>query len=257
MDNKDKGICRMSMVAMRNQPEYAANMDSQLLFGEHYTVVQEEGDWLKIRLHYDSSEGWIPINQHAPISLEYFDQINLSDYKVCTDISGTIFFQKKYVNIVLGSILPITTNELFKMEEQVAFNGSSKSLSQRREVEFLLEIVKHYLHAPYLPGGKGPFGIDGGGFIQQVFKIGGYQLPRTMREQKKLGEEIEDQNAIKPGDLVFSTNKAVSAGFICLSENEYAGMYQGAVSKLQDLNFLKHKLIIKRILKRTMMPVAE
>lgn len=248
MINAEKGICRLSLVAMRSKPGHTSVMISQLLFGEHYAVIDKDGTWLKIKLHFDSSTGWIATNQHTSISIEYFDQINLSDYKVCTDMSGTIFFHKKYVSIMLGSVLPITTNELFKMEEQIAFNGSSKSLSQRREIEFMMATIKQYLHAPYLLGGKGPFGIDEGGFIQQVFKICGYKLPRTTADQKLLGEPIADQEDIKTGDLIFSSKKNDPIGLICLGINAYVGIYDGAVSKLTDLSFLKKKIMIKRVL---------
>ena len=185
-----KGICRLSVIAMRDLPKSDAKMCSQLLFGEHYEVLESEGDYVKIKLSFDESQGWISVAQHTLISEDYFNQVNDSDYKVCTEVSGTIFFQKKNAHILLGSVLPITTNELFKMEEQVAYNGDSKSLSQKREFEFMKGIIKHYMHAPYLSGGKTPFGIDEAGLIQQVFKICGYRLPRTLADQAKAGKEI-------------------------------------------------------------------
>lgn len=234
-----KGICRLSVVPMRAKPASDASLISELLFGEHYTVLDDKDNYLYIQLDFDCSTGWISKTQHTPISEEYFDHVSLSDYKVCIDISGTIFFQKKHVHILLGSILPITTHELFKMEEQVAFNGESKSLSQKREFEYMAEVIKKYLHAPFLQGGKTPFGIDEGGFIQQVFKICGYKLPRTIAEQCMAGQEVTDMDTLIPGDILFTKGEKHLLGFICMGEGQYVGVLEGQVSKLSadDVEF--------------------
>jgi hypothetical protein len=239
-----KGICRLSVVAMRTEPKTDAPLVSQLLFGEHYSVLEEVNDWLRIMLYCDNSEGWISKEQHSSISDEYFNQVNLSDYKVCTDISGKIFFQKKHVHILLGSILPISTNELFKLEEQVAFTGDSKSLSQRREFDFLKEVLNKYHHAPYLEGGKTPFGIDHAGFVQQVFKIGGYKLPRTVDKQRQFGQTIESKTDLQAGDLIFSG----SSVFIYLGDDKAIGIVEGSVERIKDLAVILGGATFKRIL---------
>lgn len=243
----------MSVVPMRATPKNDAVLVSQLLFGEHYTVLDQQDEMIQIQLHFDNSEGWIRSDQHAAISEEYFQQVNLSDYKVCIDLSGTIFFQKKHVHILLGSILPITTNELFKLEEQVAFNGDSKSLAQKREFEYLKEIIKKYLHAPYLSGGKSPFGVDASGFIQQVFKICGYKLPRSITEQRQAGQEIDGLEAIIPGDLLFP-EKEVESGFIFLGEDSYAGIDNGEVAKNNFEQLGSNQFMIRRILLKNLAP---
>lgn len=253
MNLNPKGICRLSVVPMRAVAKSDSSMVSQLLFGEHYTVLEEKNNMLKIQLHFDNSEGWIIKNQHTSISEEYFNQVNLSDYKVCIDLSGTIYFQKKHVHILFGSVLPITTNELFKLEEQVAFNGESKSLSQKREFEYLREVMKKFINAPYLPGGKTPFGVDAGGFIQQVFKVCGYKLPRTIEGQMKAGQDVANVDDIIPGDLVFSNEKS-EAGCIFLGGDDYVGIREGEVKKLGFDKIGDQKPVARRILLKKLSP---
>lgn len=244
----EKGICRMSLVPMRCEPHDSAVMVSQILFGEHYSVINKNGTWLQVQLHFDRSEGWIRKDQHEVISPEYFEQINNSDYKVCTELSSNIFFKKKHVNILLGSVLPISTNELFKIEEQVAFNGSSKSLSQKREFEYFKDVLGSYMYAPYLPGGKSPFGVDESGFIQQVFKICGYKLARTLEQQIKQGTEVDKLDNTVQGDVVFVGRGQPTSGFIMCSKKEYIGVYNGMVQKI-DGTFLKDNILaIRRVL---------
>lgn len=107
----------------------------------------------------------------------------------------------------MGSVLPIAHTELFDIEEQFAFNGESKSLGQRREYEFLRTVAYKYLNAPYLWGGKSPFGIDCSGFTQMVFKITGYKLRRDTTQQIIQGNEIDELAEALPGDLVFFQNE--------------------------------------------------
>lgn len=249
MNGMEKGICRSSLVAMFKLPSYDSGLKTQLLFGEHYSVLEKKDDWVHVKLHSDDSEGWIVGHHHCLITQEYFDQINLSDYKICTDVTGNIFFQKKHVNILIGSILPISTNELFKLEEQVAFNGGAKSLSQRREEEFLKEVVSVFMHSPYLPGGKSPFGIDHGALVQLVFKVCGYRVKRTLKEQLDQGSQVASKENIEPGDVVYVGNQEPEAAYIVMPDLKYVGIFQGSVQKLSELENLGNILAIRRILR--------
>jgi gamma-D-glutamyl-L-lysine dipeptidyl-peptidase len=200
----DYGICRLSVVAVRPGSGSVEQL-SQLLFGEHYIVESQSKDhkWLQITTH-DGLTGWIDRLQHHSVSLEYFNQVSNSEFKITTDIVSTILYKKSPVSIVLGSIVPISGSELFKMEEQFAFNGESKSLGQRRDFEYMKGIANRYINAPQQIGGRNPFGIDAAGLVHMVFRIGGYNLPRAVQAQFNLGKKVKDA---KPGDLVFFGGK--------------------------------------------------
>lgn len=190
------------MVAVRQSPEFHAPLVTQLLFGDHYEVISaQQAQWVNVRIHFDKTEGWIPVNQHHAITQEYFDQINHANYKITTDLTSNILYKKSPITILMGSVVPISGSELFKMEEQFAFNGEAKSLGQRRDGEFVVALAIKWLNAPELPGGRSPFGVGAPGFIQLVFKIAGYQLPQNAEQQMTEGKSIEQTEA-RPGDLV-------------------------------------------------------
>lgn len=207
-ENLDFGVCRLSLVSVRAESNDKAEVTTQLLFGEHYEVLSASKDkkWLKIKMHFDQYEGWIDFKQHHPISKDHFDYINRADFKISTDTTTSILYNKSPLPILMGSIIPISGSELFRMEEQFAFNGESKSLGQKRDAEFIKITAKKYLNAPYQWGGKNPFGIDCSGFVQMVFKINGYSLQRDSAQQVKQGKAVMFQE-IQPGDLVFFKNK--------------------------------------------------
>lgn len=205
MEEIDFGVCRLSVVSIRKEPADRSEQVTQLLFGDHYRVLEETQDqkWLRISIDYDQYEGWLDSKQHQSVSREYFQHINHAEFKITTDITSSILYNKSPLVILIGSIIPISSSELFKMEEQFAFNGESKNLGQRRDFEFLRTVASKYLNSPYQWGGKGPFGIDCSGFTQMVFKLCGYKLLRDTSQQVNQGKAVESLAASRPGDLAF------------------------------------------------------
>ena len=64
-----------------------------------------------------------------------------------------------------------------------------------------------YLNAPYLWGGRSPFGIDCSGFTQMVFKLCGIKLLRDAYQQAEQGYLINLLDEAHAGDLVFFDNE--------------------------------------------------
>ncbi len=203
------GVCRLAVVPVRSEGKHKAEQRTQLLFGDHYEILNfsDDKNWARIRIHSDGTEGWLDAHQHHEISKEYFDQINQTDYKITTEIASSVLYKKSPLTIVMGSIVPVSSSELFKIEEQFAFNGESKSLGQRRDAEFLIGVAKKYISSPYQWGGKSPFGIDAPGFVQMVFRIAGYSLQRDVKQQATQGKKIKSYAEAVVGDVAFFTDK--------------------------------------------------
>lgn len=208
MDTKNYGVCRLSVISVRAQASDKAEQVTQLLFGDHYEITETSADkkWLKVQIFADQYEGWINYLQHHEISAEYFDYLSQSDLKITTDLTSSILFNKVSLVILIGSTIPISGSELFRMEEQFAFNGESKNAGLKRGFDFLSAIAQKFLYVPYQWGGKSPFGIDCSGFTQVVFKICGYALLRDAHQQARQGKAVPGFGDAKPGDLVFFKN---------------------------------------------------
>lgn len=209
MEEIDFGVCRLSVVSVRKEPADQSEQVTQLLFGDHYTVLEVSANekWIRIKIHFDQYEGWIDVKQHQSITPEHFNHINHAEFKITTDLTSSLLYNKSPQVILMGSIIPITSSELFRMEEQFAFNGEAKNIGQRREFDFLRVIALKYLNSPYQWGGKSPFGIDCSGFTQMVFKICGYRLLRDAAQQVTQGKAVESLGSARQGDLVFFKNE--------------------------------------------------
>jgi gamma-D-glutamyl-L-lysine dipeptidyl-peptidase len=217
MSESTYGVCRLSIVPVRAEASDKSEQVTQLLFGDHYQVLETKGSWCRIKVFADGYEGWVDRKQHHEVSADYFDYLSRAEFKITTDLTSTILVNKHPMTILIGSIIPISSSELFKMEEQYAFNGESKNLGQKREFEYLKGIAQKYLSAPYLWGGKTPFGIDCSGFTQMVFRICGYNLHRDAWQQANQGKPLKQWSDTQPGDLAFFANaegKIVHVGIL-------------------------------------------
>ena len=209
MEILEYGVCRLSLVPVRAETSDKAEQVTQLLFGDHYEVMDQTDDrkWLKVKINFDQYEGWIDEKQHHAISKEYYEYLNQAEFKITTDVTSSILYNKSRQIILMGSMIPISSSELFKMEEQFAFIGEAKNVGQKREFEFLRNTAIKYLNSPYLWGGKSTFGVDCSGFTQMIFKICGYRLFRDSGQQAVQGKAVNALYEAKPGDLAFFKSK--------------------------------------------------
>ncbi|MCK5440951.1 MAG: C40 family peptidase [Maribacter sp.] len=192
------GICNLSIVPIRLIAENSAEMVSQLLYGEHYKILEQRKQWSKIRTAFDNCEGWV---QNLQITLltesEYQELDDTASPQYTADLVSFIETEKNYLlPIVMGSIINTSSNH--------GYEGSL--VSAKKEKTNLIKTAVHYLNTPYLWGGKTPFGLDSSGFTQMVYKINGYGLLRKAAEQATQGDPLSFIEECEVGDLAFFDN---------------------------------------------------
>jgi len=67
--------------------------------------------------------------------------------------------------------------------------------------------------APYRNGGIDPNGFDCSGFVRYVYQQHGVDMPREVREQFRVGKNV-DRDRLEPGDLVFFSTTAPGASHV-------------------------------------------
>ena len=218
------GICHLSIIPIRSSPEEVSEMMTQLLFGEHFKILECRKNWSKIKTIPDKCEGWIRNTQLAFISEEEFDKLQSNkELKYVADLVTFVEDHQKILTpIVLGSSLPTTTSL------PVKFEGTFIGRPQPKEK--LIKTSLLYLNSPEIKGGRTPFGIDSAGFTQMVYKINGYRLLRTAENQSTQGTALSFVEESEAGDLAFFDN---SNGVIdhvgIIMENNYVIHVNGKV----------------------------
>lgn len=211
------GICDLSIVPLRLEPNDASEMISQVLFGDHFKVLEQRKKWSRIRLAFDNYEGWIDNKQFNLIPEEMYTDILNSPLKLAGEIIDFVTdAQQNFYTIPIGCSLPFFDNGHLKIgEKSFAYDGDVLTGNQSKEN--LIDVACKFLNAPYLWGGKTPFGIDCSGFTQMVYKICGYKLLRDASQQATQGEVLSFIEESEPGDLAFFDNdegKIVHVGII-------------------------------------------
>ena len=191
------GICHLSIVPIRTSPDDCAEMSSQLLYGEHFKVLESRKKWSRVRTAYDNFEGWISNNQLLFIPEQVYHDIEaLEPQKICSDVVSHICTKD-------GMLLPILLGSMVDIPELLNHTFEGNTHSGKNPKDSLVDTAIMYLKAPFLAGGKTPFGIDCSGFTQMVYKINGHLLARTAEEQSKQGEALSFIEESEPGDLAF------------------------------------------------------
>ncbi|MCW5517417.1 C40 family peptidase [Muriicola sp. Z0-33] len=194
------GICKLSIVPVRDLADDASEMTTQLLYGDHFKILEQRKKWSKIRVAYDKCEGWICNKQALTIPEEAYKKIEASKKsKFTTDLVG-------YISCENGVLLPIVIGSSILEPPLLphTFEGNfNEKITSKSE---LINTALLYLNAPYLWGGKTPFGIDCSGFTQMVYKINGFFLKRNASEQATQGEALSFIEESEAGDLAFFDN---------------------------------------------------
>jgi len=188
---------------MRLESLDSSEMVSQVLFGEHFKVLEKQKKWSKIRLFFDNYVGYIDNKQYEEITEEHYSALSEDKNKYAGNLVDFVSDEKNnLITIPIGSHLPFFDGEKLRINSN-EFYYEGVVLSKKSPKEELLKTAFLFLNTPYLWGGKTPFGMDGSGFTQMVYKLCGYPLLRDAKEQATQGEVLSFIEESEPGDLAF------------------------------------------------------
>ena len=251
------GICNLAIIPLRFEPSDKSEIVSQVLFGEHFEILEQLKQWSKIKLQYDDYEGWVDSKQYQIISESDYSQLSEDALVLNADLV-------EYITAPNNVLLPVTLGASLSFLNHGDINTSNYNfegtkISGTKTKDCLLNTAFMYLNAPYLWGGKTPFGIDCSGFTQMVYKLNGYKLMRDASQQSKQGEALSFIEESEPGDLAFFDNEEGNiihvgiimddnyiihaSGKVRIDRLDHLGIYNAEVNKHT------HKLrVIKKII---------
>jgi len=251
------GLCNLANIPLRLEPSDRSELVSQVLFGEHFAILEQNQKWSKIKLAYDDYEGWIDNKQFKIITEEQFQLLSKDSIVLNADLIEYITSPSNLLMpIPLGASLSFLNYEAINSEN---FNFEGLKTSGEKPKGNIINTAFMYMHAPYLWGGKTPFGIDCSGFTQMVYKLNGYKLLRDASQQANQGDALSFIEESEPGDLAFFDNEEGNiihvgiimednyiihaSGKVRIDRLDHLGIYNA------ELNRHTHKLrVIKKII---------
>jgi gamma-D-glutamyl-L-lysine dipeptidyl-peptidase len=215
------GISGLSLIPVRKEPSERSEMVTQILFGEHFEIQEEMVGWCHVKLEFDGYDGWVDQKMITPLDMRLRNKITTRPHAVTTDIFSLIQDNTQHnMLIVAGSSLPVWRPNLKKFSIDNIVYSHSGNVSFRRvknKRDFIINQALKFYNAPYLWGGRSPFGVDCSGLTQIIYKMAGIRLPRDVGHQVYEGSPFSFVEEAEPGDLAFfddNDGKIIHTGII-------------------------------------------
>lgn len=219
------GICHLSVIPCRIEPSDKSEMVSQLLFGEHFQVVNQKGNWCQIKNAFDNYLSWIDVRQFRQISDSLYKELSKIEIVSALDLVQVLTNDKddQVVPVLIGSSLPFYSEDKFGFDDfTFIYNGQTNFTNTSNKRNTIVDTALMYINAPYLWGGRSPFGIDCSGLTQLAYKMAGVKINRDAFQQADQGYPLSFIEEAEPGDLAFFDNeegRIIHVG-ILLSNNQ-------------------------------------
>ncbi|TVR77111.1 MAG: hydrolase Nlp/P60 [Chitinophagaceae bacterium] len=199
------GICDLSVIPLRSQASDKSEMTTQLLFGETVQILNEDMGWYNVICDYDKYTGYVDKKQITILNEKTYKKIIEQPLSVALDLVQSAFASNAHIPVLAGSLFPNFDGMSFKIgKEKYIYNGQVISFeSIEKPDRFIEKCALRYLYAPYLWGGKSPFGIDCSGFTQMVYRMLGIKIQRDAYQQAVEGTEVAFPELASTGDLAF------------------------------------------------------
>jgi len=188
------GVGRASL---RVRPSDDAARDSELLFGETFTVYDCKDGWAWGQAANDLYVGYVrEVALTKPFAVEAKVSALIAPVFAAADLKTSVRDL-----LPMNAAVPVAAREGDYVNVGVGF-VHQRHLALETEKDFVT-IAEHFLGMPYVWGGKTAAGLDCSGLIQTALQAVGKAAPRdTDMMEKALGEEIA-LGAVRRGDLVF------------------------------------------------------
>ncbi|MDA0779257.1 MAG: NlpC/P60 family protein [Bacteroidetes bacterium] len=189
------GICTLSIVPLQGVNQHNAPVLSEVLYGEIFQILKVKKHFSQVCLS-DKTTGWIENSQFIEISTADFEKLSKQTPKISANLVEFIYKDAQILfPIPIGSIVQHTAFLGHQFEGKTS--GSKPEKNNIRTMAFM------FVNTPFRKGGKSPFGMDADGFVQTVYALCGFALPRTAVEQAEKGIVLSFIEEAEIGDLAF------------------------------------------------------
>jgi hypothetical protein len=206
-------ITQAALAPVLAQPSVRSEQVTQLVLGEAAAVLEQNGEWRRVRTHGDSYEGWVHSGYVLEVDEAFAEQwraaanawsegcgIRINGSQMSLPLRARVVLEGDIVRLPTGARGRVVSGCVRDMNE--AMRAARAKAPERWAYEY-------FLGSPYQWGGVTPWGVDCSGLVQTTFAARGVQLPRDSAQQASHGESVPAE-AIHPGDLLFFRGEATA-----------------------------------------------
>ena len=252
---QEYGVVNISVCNLRSTPDFDAEMVSQALLGTPVHIIGNSDSkpypWPEIDTPDDYS-GWVHYAAITRMSFDEYHAWNAAPKAVVTALTGVVYAKSSTRSETVSDVVAGDRLKLLKkrgawlkvefpdgrqgwIQRKVAMVEREWRMTLDRSPEAILATAKSMLGFPYIWAGMSPKGMDCSGYVRTVLFMHDIIIPRDAGPQSKVGEMIEDRDALQPGDLVFFGSRRENGR----PRVSHVGFYLGDEKFIHSLGYVK------------------
>ncbi len=188
--------------ALRRAPADDAPLDTQMLFGEVFSIIQEKDGWAQGQAVLDHYPGYVRMDALGPIG-------PLPTHRVCVPRSFVYrdadLKSPPLLWLGMNAKLALSAYEAdFGRIENMGWIYAAHTVPVGVYTDDFVGVAESFLGTPYFWGGRDGLGLDCSGLLQCALQSAGLECPRDTYQQVELGTALAiDLRALRRGDLIF------------------------------------------------------
>jgi hypothetical protein len=195
----EKFCVRVGRLSLRVRPSAEAAQDSELLFGETFTVYERKHGWAWGQAANDLYVGYV---RQDALGSAFIAQARVSALMAPVFCAADLKTPVRDL-LPLNAVVPIEAREGDYVK--IAENGyvHQRHLQPSAQSDFV-SVAERFVGTPYVWGGKTAAGLDCSGLVQTALSAVGKTAPRdTDMIEKALGVQAALSEGRRRGDLIF------------------------------------------------------
>ena len=180
------------------KPSEVSEVTSQILYGEKFKILFKNKNWIKIKVSFDNYIGYIK-NKNYTNSYKPTHKVFILKASIFNKPNN----KTKYFLPFASRISMIQENKKFiEFEKNKWIKKTDIKKIDHIEMNYL-KILKLFLKAKYIWGGKTYKGVDCSAILQLLYFYNNKFYPRDTKDQIKYSIKNSERRIFKKGDIIF------------------------------------------------------